>query len=410
MKTQIIINIYIIITITINLILLINLPSNIKKELNKQNYNFAKQYPFETVTKPKGTKTNLIIQKLKKTPKIIDNLLKESFPKRETIAEIQSAINKTLGVNLFLEFGYTYFLNNKYLAYNYPYRKPEMAINAIKELNIFCKQQDINFSFILYPCKNCKYDPQLPPGIKDNNNKTADELILNLIKQDINCFDLRNELFNNTSSHYENFFVTDHHWKPSTGLWSAKKIVEKLNCQYNLNINTELLSKENFNIKTLENQMFGSQGKKVTMAYAQPENLEIITPKYYTKFNRVSPTWSDAKGRIFKEVMFEYSHINPINYYHKDAYAYYSNGDLPFVKYENLLANTNLKILWIRDSFSRVVTPFIALCVKDLFIIDPRYFNGSIETLIKTEKPDLVILAYEASCVSVGSANRWQLK
>ena len=108
--------------------------------------------------------------------------------------------------------------------------------------------------------------------------------------------------------------------------------------------------------------------------------------------------------------MYEKSHIDKIDYYHKKAYEYYSNGDQPLIKYINYSTQKlNKKIIIIRDSFNSVVTPFLALIAKELIIVDPRYFNGSIKTLIKQEKPDIVILAYEASCVSVGKLTRWKL-
>ncbi len=369
--------------------------------------NWTELYPFSN---PPQKKDISLAYKLTKIIRKVENLAEESLPFRDWLCETQAYINKMVGVKLFLEFDRTYFLNNGYMANNYPYTSAKTAVESITALYNFLSNDQINFCFILYPCKNCKYNPQLPQGIKDNNNQTADELLKGLKKRNISYLDMREELHKDYDNHYQLFYITDHHWKSQTGLWATRKIAKYLNLRFDYKMPIELLIEENFNTQTIPNAILGSQGQKVTKVYAEPEDLTILTPKFETYFYRECLTWGNTIGK-FEDVMFENSHISIIDHYHQKPYEYFSNGDQALIKYQNhSIKNAKNKILIIRDSFSRVITPYLAILSKELIVVDPRYFNGSIESLIKSEKPDTVILAYEASCVSVGNSSRWKLK
>ena len=240
--------------------------------------NFSNYYPFSEPNHIFSNKTNFYL-KLSVIPNQIDKLIKESVPWRDKLCEIQSYINKAIGVNLFLEFDHTYFLNNGYMAYEYPYVKSDTAVNSITNLNQFLKDNNISFTFAIYPCKNCKYNPQLPQGIKDNNNKTADELLNVLTKNNINCLDMREELHKDYDDHYKQFFITDHHWKPQAGLWAARKIGEYLNIKFDYKIPVELLNDKNFIIKDFQNIFFGSQGKKSNLSLCKTRKFVYYNPK-----------------------------------------------------------------------------------------------------------------------------------
>ena len=53
-------------------------------------------------------------------------------------------------------------------------------------------------------------------------------------------------------------------------------------------------------------------------------------------------------------------------------------------------------MLFIHASLSNCVVPFVALGIEYTDEIDLRHFTGSVETFIRTEKPDIVIVAYNS--------------
>ncbi|MBQ9896612.1 MAG: hypothetical protein IJM40_04780, partial [Synergistaceae bacterium] len=63
------------------------------------------------------------------------------------------------------------------------------------------------------------------------------------------------------------------------------------------------------------------------------------------------------------------------------------------------LAENNLKILFLHDSFGDTVIPFLTLAVKQLDILDLRVFTGSVKSYIKQHTPDCVIVLYNSDMI-----------
>ena len=367
---------------------------------NKQ-IDWEKLYPFTQKRDKTISYSFDLFEKLNRKFKSKTSKFEEKFnkylPYKYKICEIQMLFEKLLGKYLFLEYDGMVILNNGYLKY---WSKNKTYKNALtKTLNLcnFVKNIGSDLVFIICPRKNSKSDNQLPLGLKDINNVSCDEFLVALNNNNIKTFVLREAHQRYFKSQYDIFFKTDHHWKPSAGLWASSEICKYLNDKFYWEINTSLLNKDNFKITTLPNFFLGSQGKKITLSYTEPKDFELINPLYETSFQRICPEWKNVSGS-FKEVIFCEKHIDKKDYYNLNPYDLYLNGNKSYLR---LINNSeyayNKKVLLIRDSFSCVVSPFLALCLKDLTMIDPRLFKGSIHTLIKIEKFDLVIIIYNTN-------------
>ena len=365
--------------------------------------DWKKLYPFPNKKNEIKSKFNLLINindKLKSKINRAEQALSSYIPNKYKICEIQMAFEKLIEKKLFLEYDGLVVLNNNYLEYWKKYKSPQKAFEDTLIFVEFLNSNNTDFVFVQYPCKNSKYDNKLPLGLKDNNNFTCDEFIYSLNYNNIKTLDLRNKTDEHNQSQYDMFFKTDHHWKPSAGLWASKEICKYLKQKMKWEIDISLLEKTNFKTTILSKFFLGSQGKKITLSYAQPEDFELIEPLYQTSFQRICPEWGNATG-TFKEIMFCEKYIDKCDYYKLIPYDYYLNGNAAYLKLINNSDKVfNKKVLLIRDSFSSVVSPFLALCIRDLTMVDPRYFNGSIKTIIEKEKFDLVIMAYNANCIT----------
>ena len=405
-KNKIISNIFILVLYYIlihNSYIRLNHHKNEDNKKDKIYIDWEKAYPFYNKIKKHQEKYNyieLLNNKLKNRNTHSENRFRRYLPFKYKICEIQMAFEKLFGVRLFLKYDGLVVLNNDYLDF---WASPSDALypsKRISEFSDYIKQLNSNFVLVIYPIKNSKYDNQLPIGLKDNINTTVDNLLNILEGKKINTLDLRENVKNTFKSHYEMFFLTDHHWKPSAGLWASKEICKYINEKYNWNIKTSLLDKENFNTTILPNYYLGSQGKKITLTYVKPDDFIILEPRYKTDFQRFCPEWQNATG-TFADVMFSKKHIEKCDLYNENTYSYYLDGDKGYLR---LINNSdyafNKKVLLIRDSFNCVVSPFLALGIKDLTMLDLRYFNGSLKTFIEKENFDLVIIGYNAHVFS----------
>lgn len=373
-------------------------PNDINKN-NHKSIQWEKLYPFSTKSNIKVNIYNFIENinnKIKGSIKHAEKFFNTNIPNRYKICEVQMAFEKILGKNLFIEFDRLVVLNNGYLDFVKKKYDYSHAVNNTFKLFDFLSNLKIDFVFAVYPSKISKFDNQLPKGLIDNVNIMCDDFINILNNKNIKTLDLRENAKKEYKSQYDMFFKTDHHWKPSAGLWAAKEISFYLNNKLKWKINTSLFERNKYSITTIANLFLGSQGKKITLSYTKPDNFEIIEPLFFTNFQRICPELENINGS-FRNVMLFEKYIK-YDYYTCHPYAFYLGDDMAYLR---LINNSdyayNKKVLLIKDSFNLVVAPFLALGIKDLTLLDTRYFTGSVRTFIEKEKYDLVLVAYNAS-------------
>ena len=321
---------------------------------------------------------------------------------RIKFVELNTGFNKAIGMKMISGADNVIVLKNGYLVFDTE-RKDMTA--AAENVTLFSKkmnEQGIDFLYVQEPAKLDKYDNKMPYGMNDNENANADDLVNALDKNGVNCLDLRESMQNSKMDHYSAFFKTDHHWKPETGLWATGEIIKKINSISGLGLDSSVSDISKYNIKVYEKYCLGSQGKKVSLSFADPEDISIITPKYDTDFDVTyySSGISYSKSGDFKEAFLKMSNLEKIDYYNTLVYATYLYGDHKRISIDNKKATNDTKILYIIDSFSDCVIPYFASTVKHIDVIDLRYFNGSLESFISQNKPDMVVAAYNPSTVS----------
>ena len=69
----------------------------------------------------------------------------------------------------------------------------------------------------------------------------------------------------------------------------------------------------------------------------------------------------------------------------KDQYTIFFNGNYPQIRIENPNASSDKVLLVIKDSYANCFVPFLAGEYKRILMVDPRYYEGDLNTLIESE-------------------------
>lgn len=274
---------------------------------------------------------------------------------------------------------------------------PEISVDELSKSIIrfsrFLKHEDIPFLYVQAPCKICKYDNRYS-GTYDFANQNADAAIKNLSLNDVKILDLRDELHKENMDHYNLFFKTDHHWKPETGLWASKKIIENIDILFDYDISNYFI--DEYTYTNYPKKLLGSYGKKITKAKTEPDDFTLIKPvkDFDINFEAFDKNNKIAENHGSFDAMLDFESIYSNDLYGKDPYHGYGYGSSNNIV-DNLTVQNNYRILLIGDSFTNVVMPFMALCVNHLDRLDLRYFNGSLENYIKKNGPyDACLILY----------------
>jgi len=215
-------------------------------------------------------------------------------------------------------------------------------------------------------------------------------------------YDFRKILHAEGMKHHEAFFRTDHHWKPETGLWAAKHILEFLRDDYGWRVEPEILNPDRFEHKVYPEWFLGSQGKKLSLLRVKPDDFTMLYPKFRTFIHYEAPHEGVNISGDFS-VTYYMKSVERKDYYGLSPYGAYKYGDQPLDMIHNLLNHDGKKILVIHDSMFNCVIPLIALGVEEVHGMDLRHFTGSLRSYIKATKPDMVITAYYTNSVGRSS-------
>lgn len=260
----------------------------------------------------------------------------------------------------------------------------------------FCQEQGAKFLFV----------PNPPAVDEKKDGKIIGRLDFGLQKKEamlrglqgrgiatLDLYPLMQRDFSGTPYH-QLFFRTDHHWLPTTGLWASQQIAQWLEVEGGLSLQDSLLLQANYRQEIYPVYFLGSQGKRRTMVLAQPDDFFLLYPQFPTSLHYEIPGLGiDTQGDF--SVTYDLHEVERQDFYGSNPYAAYNHADCSLIRIENFAPEVpDVKILVVKDSFANSVAPFLALTVKYMDIIDPRWFKGSIRNYVQTTKPDFVLLIH----------------
>lgn len=346
-------------------------------------------YPFEKVEQQVNEKN-----KIEKYQEKIEIAVGKELIGREKFVESSYLYNDLINYKLVSNSSENarIDLGNGYYSLIVPKRNIAQCANRLIEFNEYLKNLNIDFLYVQTPYK-ISSTQKVSSIYRDYSNENLDNL-LKTIKDKVDSIDLRENIKNNHLNHLKLFYKTDHHWLPETGLWATGEISKYLNEHYDMNLVTENVKFENYKIKKFEKMYLGSDGRYVTLKNAQPEDFSLVTPNFDTKLSVKIPDKGIDKTDTFENTLINWSNVKYKNYYENYTYDTYVYGNQPLIEIQNEFVSNHKKILLLRDSFSNVVEPFLALENEYVSVIDLREFDGSLKTYINQFKPDIVIALY----------------
>lgn len=315
----------------------------------------------------------------------------------KSIVEAAYSYEQIIGWNFasFGEYNGIVELSDGYLSAYVEKRDVTAQYEALKQLDEYCQDNNMDFLYVAAPYKISEYDDSEISGSVDFSNQNANELMRRLSEAGIDNYDIRQTIHDEGLDNHSLFYRTDHHWLTTTGMWGAQQILKYCNNTYGWSSDTTKLDLEQFDLETYPDFFLGSQGKKVTLSRTTPDDFTLLYPKYDTLFHYVVyDNGIDDVGDY--SICYNMNGLGNRDYYNDNPYGICNYGDDPLLEIENLLDAEDKKIVIIHDSFGDCLVSGLALGVKNVCSLDIRHFTGSVEKYINETKPDLVIVMYNA--------------
>ncbi len=295
-------------------------------------------------------------------------------------------------------------MENGYMTYSEPavaIEDLEVLADNVSEFSAFLKEQGIYFVYANAGSKVCPSDKQLPPGSIENTNENADELIGLLEDRFVDVLDYRPLQEAEFTDWYDSYYITDHHWKNTTGLWAAKVLAEHLNAHADLGFDLRYLDKDMYSFETTDDYFLGGQGRDLTTAAASLEPFTKILPRFKTDLSIQVPTRGVDKRGDYSQTLFREDFYRSIAEYsmhdHETKADTYSSvmwrNDALGTVQDHLAKDVHGKrLLMIQDSFGWYLSTFLVTTIPEIDLLNLNAFNGSLKTYIEETTPDAVVL------------------
>lgn len=170
------------------------------------------------------------------------------------------------------------------------------------------------------------------------------------------------------------YYKSDHHWTSFGAYLSYREYLEgKLE---------KPLALEEFCVEVVTKEFLGSSYRKANLFSYKGESISKYTLK---KADKLSITYNENQKRdsLYEEGFLEKT----------DKYAYFMGGDHALVKIESEVLN-NKSLLVVKDSFANSMLPFLVSHFNEIYVVDPRYYNGSIANLVEENNINEVLLLF----------------
>ncbi|WP_127531824.1 DHHW family protein [Paenibacillus kobensis] len=164
------------------------------------------------------------------------------------------------------------------------------------------------------------------------------------------------------------YYRTDHHWT-TYGAYLAYTA-------YARQMGWSPMPESDFNIQTVTDAFLGSYHTRSQFSGVKPDSIEVYLPK-----KPLHSTMYIADDGTTHEELYNDSFLSK-----KDKYSYFLGGvhALMTIKTElPLSTNQTDKLLVIKDSYAHSMLPFLTSHVRELHVIDMRYYNGNISEYMK---------------------------
>ncbi|MDO5521038.1 MAG: DHHW family protein [bacterium] len=226
-------------------------------------------------------------------------------------------------------------------------------------------------------------------------NETADALLTELAERNIATIDFRDGIMDSGIPYSDLFFKTDHHWTIQTSFWAYTYLVDQLTEHFGMKVENASYYTDinNYNVITYPNSFIGSLGRKTGIYYSGVDDFSLIYPKFYTDYT-FTTTLEDSKLQttgIFNESLLNLAYMR----YDKgkydiqgDRYSTYLYGNHGIAHIQNNTIKNGPKVLLVKDSYMVPVASFLSTVCSDVYLVDPRYYEGNIIDYVNTI-PDL---------------------
>ncbi len=314
--------------------------------------------------------------------KDVESYLSDQFAGRSLLVRTRTAIDIFAGKK---EINGIY-IGKKHRLFEKPNKYDEKEISeTVKSINeLKNNNQKIRTFFTLVPDSSYILKDYLPNNVILPDQSKQIKTIYSKLNKSIKTIDVCTPL-KNAGEPERLYYKTDHHWTTS----AAQIALEPIAKQMGVNI-----SKTAFKTFAVSNKFKGTLAASSGLFNAN-DLIEITYPEskqeYYVEY--VDEEKKSAS-------VFDYNKLNT-----KNQYEVFFGGNFAQIDIETTVKSDKV-LMVIKDSYANCFVPMLTDYYSEIVMLDPRYFQGSIEDVIKKEGVTDILWLYNLNTFLADSSIR----
>lgn len=239
------------------------------------------------------------------------------------------------------------------------------------------KYPDVQTSVMLVPDAACILSDRLPAfaGVEDQKQ------LLGVAKQrlgdDVNWIDAVSVLNNHVSDKL--YYKTDHHWTTLAAFYVFRESAVSLGIDGEVG--------ENFASYTISDDFNGVLASKSGVGLSEKETIDIYVPTQGD--DDVVVNYVD-EGRKTTS-LYDSSKLET-----RDQYGVFLGGNSSVIDITTVSPEKK-RLLVLKDSFANCFIPFLAPYYREIVVVDPRYYSGTIGDIMDTYRITDALVLYSGN-------------
>ena len=239
------------------------------------------------------------------------------------------------------------------------------------------KYPDVQTSVMLVPDAACILSDRLPAfaGVEDQR------LLLGVAEQRlgdaVNWIDTVSVLNNHVSDKL--YSKTDHHWTTQAAFYVFREAAPSLGIEGEVG--------ENFASYTVSDSFNGVLAAKSGVGLSEKETIEIYAPTQGD--DDVVVSYVDEGHKT--TTLYDSSKLET-----RDQYAVFLGGNSSVIDIKTVSPEKK-RLLVIKDSFANCFIPFLTPYYREIVVVDPRYYSGTIGDIMDTYRITDALVLYSGN-------------
>ncbi|WP_373897606.1 DHHW family protein [Haloimpatiens sp. FM7315] len=325
-------------------------------------------------TRPKFSMENLMHSDYTKK---YESYVSDQFFLRNFWVNIKSSVERFSGKK---ENNDIYICSDDYLIDKFKKPNKENALEKSKAIKSFYeKNKDLTNSIMIIPTKIKVLKDKLPAFAPSYDELNYINNFYSYLPNNVNKINAFNILNQNKDKYI--YYKTDHHWTTEGAYYAYLEFCKKLNITPKL--------KNQYNIEEVSNNFYGTLYSKSGIKNISPDRISVFLPK--NEENLIVNYIEEKKKGVS---LYSAHKLNT-----KDKYSLFTDGNHPILKIETE-SLSNKKLLIIKDSYANSFIPFLTSHYSDIVVVDLRYYNDNIQSLIEDNGITDTLILYNTSTFS----------